>query len=572
MKKIVMFLILLPTVLTAQSAFPYQAETSLSQSETYIGQTVYLTFAIQTEEKPVLQPLRSVYGLELEYRGENVSTQMTTTIVNGRRDSKTVYHYRFTYAVTPKEAGVFIIPQTRITVGGTDYPTSPVKLTVKEIEKNSRFRLFLSSDCGDRAYHGQTVTLTVEMEISSDIDSLAIRIPFLKNAEILPAEAAGSSSGSDAGNVKINDEYYPFRRETAVRDRAVFSAKIRFAARLTDNRTAADCDFSEATATFRAVTATEESVDMFGRPVQNRRYSSVVIPAEGGQLKILPLPQPQPDDFSGIVGRPQFSASADMREAYVGDPVTYRLTVSGIDYLPSDLLPLDKIGSFTESFRIPEHHSPPLKENGTAVFVYTIRPLSDTVTEIPEYNCSVFNPETERYETVTAPALPLKVYPSPSMQVSQVEEFFQGPGEPEAVTLEEIKNRIPAAETGKKVLYRDYRFPYGTAARVLYVLLFAVTTVPLLCVSVIAVRRRRPSTVAIRRRELLKAVREARRLEDPRRIEYLLKLSEEYCDIVIVYPECGECVSRLKYFLFSGTRTDSRDVETVFDTIEEVLR
>lgn len=572
MKKFVMFLILLPAVLTAQSAFPYQAETSLSQSETYIGQTVYLTFAIQTEEKPVLQPLRGVYGLELEYRGENVSTQMTTTIVNGHRDSKTVYHYRFTYAVTPKEAGVFIIPQTRITVGGADYPTSPVKLTVREIEKNSRFRLFLSTDCGERAYHGQTVTLNVEMEISSDIDSLAIRIPFLKNHEILPAETSGNASESEAGNVKINEEYYPFRRETAVRDRAVFSAKIRFAARLADSRTAADCDFSEATATFRAVTATEESVDMFGRPVQNRRYSSVVIPSEGGRLRILPLPQPQPDDFSGIVGRPQLSASADMREAYVGDPITYRLTVSGIDHLPSDLLPLDQVAGFAGHFRIPEHHSPPLKENGTAVFVYTIRPLSDTVTEIPSYQCSVFNPETERYETVSAPALPLKVHPSPSMQVSQVEEFFRDSGEPEAVTLEEIKNRIPAAETGTKVLRRDSRFPYGTAARVLYVLLFAVTTVPFFCAAVIAVRRRRPPTVASRRQELLKAVRHGRRLTDPRRVEYLLKLFEQYADVVIVYPECEECASRLKYFLFSGKQTESRDVETVFDTIEEVLR
>ena len=311
---------------------------------------------------------------------------------------------------------------------------------------------------------------------------------------------------------------------------------------------------------------------MFGRTVRNHRYASVVIPAEGGQLRILPLPQPQPDDFSGIVGRPRLSASADMQEAYVGDPVTYRLTVSGIDHLPSDLLPLDKVGGFAGSFRIPEHHSPPLKENGTAVFVYTIRPLSDTVTEIPEYRCTVFNPETEHYETVTAPALPLKVHPSPSMQVSQVEEFFQGPGEPEAVTLEEIKNRIPAAETGKKVLRRDLRFPYGTAAHVVYLLLFAVTSVPLFCVSVIAVRRRRPPTVAIRRRELLKAVREVRRFEDPRRIEYLLKLSDEYADIATVYPECGECFSRLKYFLFSGTRTESRDVDAVLDTIEEALR
>ena len=53
MKKRFLFLLLLPSFLTAQAAFPQNVSTSLSRSESYVGETVYLSFSLQTEEKPV---------------------------------------------------------------------------------------------------------------------------------------------------------------------------------------------------------------------------------------------------------------------------------------------------------------------------------------------------------------------------------------------------------------------------------------------------------------------------------------------------------------------------------------
>lgn len=570
MKKMVLFLVLLPAMIHARAAFPYNAQTSLSRSETYVGQTVYLTFSVQTEEKPVLQPLRNVYGLKIEYMGENVGTQMTTTIVNGRRNSKTVYNYRYTYAVTPIETGTFIIPQTVITAGSSEYKTSPVKLTVKEIGKNENFRLILTPDCGDRAYRGQTVTLSVEMEISSNIDSLEITIPFPENSVLLSPDSAGNPS--DSGNVKINDAYYPFKRETAVRDRALFSAQVRFIVDFPGESHSAEFDYGKATASFRAVTATRESVDMFGRTVEDRQYAPVVIPAEQGKLLLLDLPEPRPADFAGIVGKPRLTASADMSEAYVGDPVTYRLTIEGAGNGNIETVPLNKIGDFSSRFRIPEHHSPPLKENGKTVFVYTIRPLSSAVTEIPAYRCSYFNPETERYETAETKPLPLKVNPSPDAGDSQIEEFSAGTNIPDAVSLERLGNRVPAAAGGDRLLRRENRFPYRTVYRLLYGLAYPITLLPLVAAVVCSVRRRNPQSRRERVRAMKKALAALRNSDSPERMMRLFRLTEEYKDLVAESPACGREVDHLKKILFSGGSFSSEECDSVSRKIEEALR
>lgn len=570
MKKMILILALFSAIVQAQPAFPPSVETSLSRSEAFIGQTVYLTFSIQTEEKATLKPLRKVYGLQLDYQGENVSTQMTTTILNGRRQSQTVYHYRFTYAVTPLAAGNYLIPQTSVSVGSAELPTTVVKLVAKEAERNDKYRLFLKTDCGKQAYSGQTVELSVAMEISANIDQLVIKIPLPKNCQLLPPDE--DEKESEAGNVKINDSYYPFVRESTTKDKAVFVARVRFRVALPDSKTVTEFHFAQATASFRAVASTRESVDVFGRPVQDHRYESVVIPAEEGSLMLLPLPELVPADFSGIVGRPQLSADADLKEAYVGDPITYRLTVSGVSGEILDPFPLHENADFLSRFRIPEHHSPPLKENGRLVFVYTIRPLSAAVTEIPAFRCTVFNPETSRYETVVADALPLTVRPSPNATNSQIEEFFPSAHDPQKVSLDHVIDQIPAVEQGKKLLKKELRFPFRPLFWILYAAAFVLTLVPLTAATVKVCFSRRKTTAKQQHREMRRAVSAVRKSKSPDKAARLLLLTQQFAEAVADIPVLSEETSHLKRLLFSGQPFDEAEIELILKHFEEALR
>ena len=550
MKKRFLFLLLLPSFLTAQAAFPQNVSTSLSRSESYVGETVYLSFSLQTEEKPVLKPLRAVLGLKIEYQGENVSTQVTTTIVNGRRQTRTVYQYRFTYAVTGEKPGVYIIPQTTVSVGDREMSTSPAKLTVKEIERNEKYRLILSVENGERVYVGESVDLTVELEISSEIGTPEIEIPFLNGTELSPVK---NYTETDAGNIKINDGYFPVKREEAVRSRAVFSARLRFTA-----QTPGVYSFDEARASFRAVTSVRESVDIFGRTVADKQYESVVIPAESGQLEILALPQPQPANFSGIVGVPRLSAEADLTEAFVGDPITYRLTVEGVENVPSDLPPLNRIDSFESHFRIPEHHSPAMNENGKTVFVYTIRPLSA-------------DPESESYETVSAPALPLKVTPSPALSGEQIEEFSFDSAEREKVAMEKIENLLPANPPASALLKKENRFPYRPLFWVFYAVSVAAALTPLAAALVWRLRKRRPPTPASRKRELLQRFEAVLRRNGGKEPETLLNLLKEYEDVKAASPVCAGIEEELERALFSGSAAEF-DAKELFARLKEGLR
>lgn len=563
MRRRFLFLLLLPSFLTAEAAFPQEVSTSISRTEAYVGETVYLSFSLQTEDKPVLKPLRAVLGLKIEYRGENVATQVTTTIVNGRRQTRTLYQYRFTYAITGEKPGVYIIPKTAVSVGGRETETSPVRLTVREIERSENYRLILRAGNGERVYVGESVDLTVELEISSEIGTPEIRIPFLEGTDLRPSE---NHAEADAGNIKINDGYFPVRREEAIRSRAVFSARLRFTA-----QTPGIYPFEEARASFRAVTSVRESVDIFGRTVADKQYEPVVIPAESGRLEILALPQPQPADFSGIVGLPRLSAEADLTEAFVGDPITYRLTVEGVENVPPDLPPLNRLEPFTSRFRIPEHHSPAMSENGKTVFVYTIRPLSAAVAEIPAYPCVVFNPESESYETVSAPALPLKVTPSPALSGEQIEEFSFDSAEREKVAMEKIENLLPVNPPASALLKKENRFPYRPLFWVFYAVSVAAALTPLAAALVWRLRKRRPPTPASRKRELLQRFEAVLRRNGGKEPETLLNLLKEYEDVKAASPVCAGIEEELERALFSGSAAEF-DTKELFARLKEGLR
>lgn len=554
---------LLPLLATAQ-VFT-DVSTSLSQSQAYVGETVALTFSLQTEEKPILQPLRNVYGLKIEFQGENVSTQMTTTIVNGQRNSQTIYQYRFTYLITPEAPGEYIIPKTVVTVGGRDYETSTVKLQVREVEPHPNFRLTLTPDCGSFAYEGQEVSLTVALEIGASIDNLNIRIPFLEGMTI-----KSSDSNQGEGNIKINDTYVSAHRENQNSERAIFVSQINFLLPLSSDNSSRIFSFEKATASFRAVTSTRESVDFFGRLVEEPQYSTVVIPAQSGQLEIRPLPQPQPENFSGIVGVPQITTEADLQEAYVGDPITYKVIVSGLKTPPTELAPLHKMEKFLQGFRIPQRHSPPLLEEGKAVFVTTIRPLSETVREIPSYECCYFNPQKGAYEIAEGKALPLKVKPSQQVTEEQIEEFSFAAVESKEIDLTPLTNQISSLKEPEELLKIEKRFPFKPLFWVIYILLLLLPLIIVISSLIYKYYKSLPPTLALQRKEFFSKIDKIFHLPPEDQWLSLLELFNQYDFLVEEEVALKEVKKEVEEQLFSQKDRKKGDIDILLRHLENL--
>ncbi len=130
------------------------------------------------------------------------------------------------------------------------------------------------------------------------------------------------------------------------------------------------------------------------------------IPVESLTLSILPLPETgRPADFSGLVGRFQFSVVPTPLNIALGDLITVSFTLEG-DLLPDlylkpSIKPLPDLKVY--ELKAVAGESTPFRQ----VFSQTIVPGSSTLTAIPACSLSFFDTREKRYKTITAGPFPL---------------------------------------------------------------------------------------------------------------------------------------------------------------------
>jgi len=134
------------------------------------------------------------------------------------------------------------------------------------------------------------------------------------------------------------------------------------------------------------------------------------------KIKVIPLPENKPADFSGAVGSYQVTASLDKSKSEVNSPVTLKISVSGqgnlktvncpklpvLDefklYEPANSLNLSKSNNFVQ---------------GSKEFSIVMIPLKAGNYTIPPISFTYFNPETKTYSRTQSKALKLKIEPGP---------------------------------------------------------------------------------------------------------------------------------------------------------------
>jgi hypothetical protein len=118
----------------------------------------------------------------------------------------------------------------------------------------------------------------------------------------------------------------------------------------------------------------------------------------------------QPPDFSGAVGQFNLSAAAKPTRAEVGDPITLTMTVSGkgnFDRVEPPKFPEDpKWKTYQSSAEFKQGDS---STQGKKIFEQAIVVKDDRVTEIPPVSFVFFNPETEKYISLTSAPIPLSL-------------------------------------------------------------------------------------------------------------------------------------------------------------------
>lgn len=134
-------------------------------------------------------------------------------------------------------------------------------------------------------------------------------------------------------------------------------------------------------------------------------------------LNVRPLPQGEPDTFTGAVGRYSIAADVDLNTVDLGDPVTLTLTVSGegnMESLPAPEWP-DVPGWRAFDSDAPYQMSiVDGKVQGSRKFARVYIPSGSGSHVFPPVEYSYFDPYDEEYVTLTSRSSRVEVLPDPS--------------------------------------------------------------------------------------------------------------------------------------------------------------
>lgn len=131
------------------------------------------------------------------------------------------------------------------------------------------------------------------------------------------------------------------------------------------------------------------------RDMRTKSISSEIV-----KLNVLPWPKPMPENFSGLVGKHDFSLNMSQSKLVVNQPLEVSLTVSGPGALENYEAPKIIESSSLEEFE--SNGELKIQDTNFASKIFTYTFLASSPVEIPskKITFSYLNPETGKYEEV----------------------------------------------------------------------------------------------------------------------------------------------------------------------------
>jgi hypothetical protein len=402
----------------------YSADAAVSTQELYLGEIFYYQIQVRGTDTPTEPDLSHFSDFTVVTMSGGANNSQSISIINGKRTETIRRGFNFTYELSPKKPGRLNIPPVTVVLDGREYRTNSVPMIVREPVEVDDYKLELrleKSEC----YTGEPVVLDVvwswaEKKGATELHQFSLPLESGPAVIVRSGERAGDPSATV--RLRINDEEVLARRGKERRSGGTFTT-ISFRRILIPQR-AGKIVIPEALVSFEGISGFEKVRDRFsGRAVDRETFDKFVIPSNTPVLYVNPLPKEgRPAGFSGLVGKFRIEAEALPLEVNVGDPITFKVRITGPVYLDDVELPSYKeISEWNDNFKISSDDTDGKVENGSKVFVQTIRAKDDSVTRIPPITLSYFNTENGKYETIDSGEIPLVVRPTKVVTIQDVE-------------------------------------------------------------------------------------------------------------------------------------------------------
>lgn len=367
------------------------------------GDAVRVTITVEGEDAGGSQLLESPREISHLRRVGGVSTGQQFSFINGRSSVKKTFTFR--YVAT--EAGTARLRPFRVDVGGRERLTKAVEVKVIDREAagpdgaaGEVVTVDLRVD-EQQVYLGETIEAEVILRSRVSIrgyDPSEVLEPvpsFVVNDERLNPESTARSF-TDSRGIQWR-EYTLFRRQ------------------LTPTRTGT-LEIPPIVFQFQIVEQVRRE-GLFDSFFGGDRLRTIARSTPGITVTVKPLPEEgRPEEFSGLVGRFSLDARLDSTETVVGQAVNLSVSLRGEDPLTTVEPPRVRTPSDLQVFSPEEERVAPEQRRWT----YPLVPRASGTLAFEGIVLHTFDPDAERYETLTAGPYTLEVAPGRAAETPRV--------------------------------------------------------------------------------------------------------------------------------------------------------
>lgn len=362
-----------------------------------LGNSTHFVLTVNGTQKAEPVDLPAIDGFDSKYLGP----QTAVSIVNGNYSASK----SFIYVLFSNKVGKFTIPSISLTVDGKQYQTQPVEISVEDapaengepktsgsptaVSLQDKIMLVASAPKKEMYLHEQ-VPLSIKL-FYGGVNISNVQYPSL--------EAVGFTK-TDFGEPEQNQQILNGMGFNVVHFTTSISPTRAGELAIGPAQLQADILYKS---------QNQPVNDAFGSDIFSNFFTSYerrpfTVSSEVVKINVLPLPEEgRPENFSGAVGKYEFTATATPTDVKVGDPITLRMKVTSDGDLKTVTMP-----SFNDAnFKI---YDPQIKDEGRdKVLEQVIIPTSENVKEVPAAAFSYFDTETKQYKTITQGPFPITV-------------------------------------------------------------------------------------------------------------------------------------------------------------------